>query len=78
MSNEQLTMDRAIERLERLWVTGRYLQVWLEFMDSEEVQLHIGRIVEDLGNAGQIANYWRKFAQKNGVTVPAAGEHEAA
>jgi hypothetical protein len=67
---EKLTLDKGLERLERLWVTGRYIQVWYDFMDDAEIQLHVGRIVEDLGNAAQIAGYWRQFAGMNGINIP--------
>lgn len=62
-------MDRAVMRLEKLWVTGRYMQVWWEYMDDEEKQLHLHRITEELANARQIAGYWRQFAEKNGIEV---------
>lgn len=63
------TMDRAVGRLEKLWVTGRYMQLWWEYMSDEEKQLHLERLTEELGNARQIANYWRQFAEQNGIEV---------
>lgn len=70
---EDKTMDRAVGRLEKMWVTGRYLQVWWEYMGEEEKKLHLSRITEELANARQIANYWRQFAEKNGVLLKEEG-----
>lgn len=66
-------MDHAIDRLERMWITARYTQVWWDFMDDEEKQLHLSRLTEDLGNASQVAGYWRDFARQNGIKLPDEG-----
>lgn len=66
-------MDRAVRRLERLHITTRYLQLWLPFMDEAEKQLHLSRIIADLNDASQAANYWRDFARENGIELPDEG-----
>ena len=68
--HDERTMDRALGRLERLYITARYFQIWWEYMPEEEKQVHLSRITEDLGNASQIAGYWTQFAHRNGITLP--------
>jgi hypothetical protein len=62
-------MDDALLRLERIHVTSRYMQVWLSFMDEDEIRLHLSRIHEDVGNARQVAESWHEFARMNGVEL---------
>jgi hypothetical protein len=62
-------MDDALLRLERIHVTSRYMQVWLPFMDEDEIRLHLSRIHEDVGNARQVAESWQEFAEMNGIEL---------
>jgi hypothetical protein len=67
---QHVVMNGAVGRLERMYTTARYLELWWDFMTEEERQLHLSRLTEDLGNASQVAAFWRKFAHQNGIELP--------
>ncbi|NIM55137.1 MAG: hypothetical protein GTO15_11035 [Pseudomonas stutzeri] len=66
---QHLVMDKAIDRLQRLYFTAYYLKLWWSLISEEEKQLHLSRIIEDLGNSAQVASYWRDFAHLNGIKL---------
>jgi hypothetical protein len=67
---QRTVMNGAVGRLERMYITARYLELWWNYMPEDERKLHLSRLAEDLGNASQVAAFWRKFAHQNGIKLP--------